>query len=186
MSRDVASITIVGRAGSTPQLSGGSTADRVTFRVVSTERRFDKATDTWVDGDEFGVTVVCWRAMAISVITSIRKGDPVVVVGRIVTRRYEKDGVMQYFTEVKADSVALDVARVGSRFTRNQLDPRPAEDGRTDIAEATADHAGADGDATAGAAGDGPAGPTEPDFDDPWGAEAGDQPDRNGALVTVD
>ena len=59
MSRDVASVTIVGRAGTHPQLSVGPTGDRVSFRVVATERRFDRTADDWVDGDEFGVTVVC-------------------------------------------------------------------------------------------------------------------------------
>jgi len=37
-----ASITLVGRVGTNPQLSSGATGDRVTFRVVATERRFDR------------------------------------------------------------------------------------------------------------------------------------------------
>ena len=116
MSRDVASVTIVGRAGTHPQLSVGLTGDRVSFRVVATERRFDRAADDWVDGDEFGVTVVCWRTMATAVLNTVRKGDPVVILGRISTRRFERDGVTQYFTEVKADFIGLDVAKAGTRF----------------------------------------------------------------------
>jgi single-strand DNA-binding protein len=108
----------------------GPTGDRVSLRVVATERRFDRAADDWVNGDEFGVTVVCWKTLATAVLNTVRKGDPVIVAGRIATRRFEKEGVTQYFTEVKADFFGLDVAKAGTRFTRNPLEPRePAETG---------------------------------------------------------
>ena len=127
MSRDAASVTLVGRAGTNPQPSVGSTGDRVSLRVVATERRFDKAADDWVNGDEFGVTVVCWKTLGASVLTTVRKGDPVIVAGRIATRRFERDGATQYFTEVKADFVGLDVAKCGTRFTRNPIELREPE-----------------------------------------------------------
>jgi single-strand DNA-binding protein len=126
MSRDAAAVTLVGRAGTNPQLSFGPTGDRVNFRVVATERRFDKATDEWVDGDEFGVSVVCWKTLATAVLNTVRRGDPIIVGGRIATRRFEKDGATQYFTEVKADFVGLDVAKSGGRFTRSAMEPREA------------------------------------------------------------
>ncbi len=120
---NAAMVTIVGRAGTNPQVSLGSTGDRASFRVVSTERRFDKASDSWVDGDECWLTVVCWRALAKAVMSTVRRGDPVVVLGRITNRSYEKNGVTQYFTDIRADFVGLDAARIGSRFTRNFADP---------------------------------------------------------------
>jgi single-strand DNA-binding protein len=129
MSRDVASVTIVGRAGNNPQVTVGTTGERVNFRVIATERRFDKALDDFVDGDQFGVTVVCWKTLAAAVLSSVRKGDPVLVSGRIATRRFEKNGVTQYFTEVKADFVGLDVAKSASRFTRKPIEPAAADTG---------------------------------------------------------
>ncbi len=119
---NAATVTIVGRAGTNPQISLGSTGDRVNFRVVSTERRFDKASESWVDGDECWLTVVCWRALATSVASTVRRGDPVVVIGKITNRSFEKNGVTQYFTDIKADFVGLDVARIGSRFARTFAD----------------------------------------------------------------
>lgn len=118
-----ASVTLIGRVGTNPLLSSGTTGDRVTFRVVSTERRFDRAGQEWVDGDEFGVSVLCWRGLATAVLGIVRKGDPVVVTGRISTRRFvDKLGVTQFFTEVKADTVGLDVAKVGNRIARKHHD----------------------------------------------------------------
>jgi single-strand DNA-binding protein len=130
MSRDVASVTIVGRAGNNPQVTVGTTGERVNFRVIATERRFDKALDDFVDGDQFGVTVVCWKTLAAAVLSSVRKGDPVLVSGRITTRRFEKNGVTQYFTEVKADFVGLDVAKSSTRFTRKLIEPIEADTGK--------------------------------------------------------
>jgi single-strand DNA-binding protein len=119
---NAATVTIVGRAGTNPQVSLGSTGDRASFRVVSTDRRFDKASDSWVDGDECWLTVVCWRALAKAVVSTVRRGDPVVVIGKITNRTFEKNGVTQYFTDIRADFVGLDAARIGSRFTRNFAD----------------------------------------------------------------
>ena len=129
MSRDVASVTIVGRAGNNPQVTVGTTGERVNFRVIATERRFDKTLDDFVDGDQFGVTVVCWKTLAAAVLSSVRKGDPVLVSGRITTRRFEKNGVTQYFTEVKADFVGLDIAKSAARFTRKLIEPIEADTG---------------------------------------------------------
>ncbi len=118
MRMDGAELTMSGRAATNPTISGGK-GERVSFRAVSTERRYDEASGDWVDGDEFGITVVAWRTLGASVLQLVRKGDPVVVTGKISTRKFERDGVMDYFTEVKADHIAFDVARSGGRIKRD-------------------------------------------------------------------
>lgn len=120
MRNDGAELNLSGRAATNPSISGGN-AERVTFRAVSTERRYDEAAGEWVDGDEFGIAVVCWRQLGTSVLSLVRKGDPVVITGKLTTRRYEKDGVMDYFTECKADHVAIDVGRAAGRIRRQEL-----------------------------------------------------------------
>jgi len=183
MSRDVASVTIVGRAGTHPQLSVGLTGDRVSFRVVATERRFDRAADDWVDGDEFGVTVVCWKTMATAVLNTVRKGDPVVIVGRILTRRFERDGATQYFTEVKADFIGLDVAKAGTRFTRNPLEPRPAEEPtgqQGELGQAIANGSPGPG------PDDEPAAQEAEEFRAQWEAENNASDGRSDDLVSID
>jgi single-strand DNA-binding protein len=114
---DGSTVTIVGRVATPPTLGVGNYGEKATFRVVSTERRRDEGTASWVDGDEFGVTVVCWRRVAEGVRNSIRKGDPIVVVGRISTRKWEREGAEpEWFTEVKADVIGMDVARMQGRL----------------------------------------------------------------------
>jgi len=123
---------MVGRAASDPKVSTGPKGDRVTLRVVSTERRHDEASGDWVDGDEFGVSVVCWRQLAANVLQLVRKGDPVLVRGRISTRKFDREGVVDYFTEVKAEFIGFDVAKGAGRLRRAQPD---AAGGRVDLAK---------------------------------------------------
>ncbi|MFD0530150.1 single-stranded DNA-binding protein [Kitasatospora arboriphila] len=50
--------------------------------MATTERRFDRGTGDWVDGETSWVTVVAWRWLATNLVSSVNKGDPVVVSGR--------------------------------------------------------------------------------------------------------
>lgn len=55
-------VTVTGNVIS--DLRGRRTADGtkiVSFRLVSNERRFDRDTGTWVEGDRFFVTVTGWQ-----------------------------------------------------------------------------------------------------------------------------
>ena len=93
----------------------------VTFRVASSERRWDKATETWIDGDRFSASVNCWRRLAEGVMLSLCKGDPVVVTGRLSVREYEVEGARRYMTEIAATAVGPDLARSSARVTRRRL-----------------------------------------------------------------
>ena len=188
-----ATITLVGRVGTDPHLTPTATGDRTSLRVVATERRLDRNTQEWVDGDEFGVSVVCWRTLATAVVATVRKGDPVVVTGRISTRRFvDNNGATQYYTEVKADTVGLDVGKVGNRIMRRQPD---AFGGTTGGPVQPGSGVPAAGPGSAGnqpgSAGNQPSYgdpadrelPAEPDLDDdPWGL-ADEEPGRAGELV---
>lgn len=120
MRADGASVTIVGRAANNPLIANTGGVDRVTLRVVATERRFDESTSQWIDGDEYGVNVVCWRQVAAGVLKTVRKGDPVVVIGRISTRKFERNGAIEYFTDVKGDIVGFDLGRAKDRIKRSE------------------------------------------------------------------
>ncbi len=128
-------ITIVGHVISEVQekhtAAGGTLA---TFRVASTERRFDKDTEEWVDGNRLFINVTCWRDLAAGAVSSLTKGDPVVVVGRLHTREYEVDGQRRWSTEVVATAVGPDLARSTAEISRNRRDPPREESGLTAVA----------------------------------------------------
>lgn len=118
MRNDGAELKMSGRAATNPTISGAK-GDRVWFRIMSTERRYDEAAGEWVDGDEFSTFVVCWSKLGASVLQMVRKGDPLFLEGRMVTRKFERNGVTVYSTECKADHIAIDVARAAGRMKRD-------------------------------------------------------------------
>jgi single-strand DNA-binding protein len=83
----------------------------VNFRMASNERRFDKATGQWVDGDRLYLSVTCWRRLALGVMTSLEKGDPIVARGRLYTRSYEVEGNKRTVTELEAYQLGPDLSR---------------------------------------------------------------------------
>ena len=98
--------------------NGTSTAK---LRVAYTERRFSRETGEWADGPTSFVTVLCWRTLADNVAISLRKGEPVVVRGRLRVREYEgKDGSSRIAVEVDASSVGHDLSRGVAHFSRTR------------------------------------------------------------------
>jgi single-strand DNA-binding protein len=135
-------VSVVGRLAtdiSHKRLNDGTSV--ANFRIASTERRYDRATGGWVDGDELFVDVKCWRRLADNALASLVKGDPVVVVGRLYTRNYEHEGQRRTATTVEAHNVGANLARctvVLKRDRRASGEAGPAGDqeaGLSDDAE---------------------------------------------------
>lgn len=127
-------VTMVGNLVDDPKLrttDGG--AEVAGFRVASTSRRFDKTEQRWVDGGALFLSVSCWRALGVNATTSLRRGDPVVVTGKLTTRTYEKDGQTRSVVELEALAIGPDLARGTAVFRRS---PRPPEDAAGTGAEA--------------------------------------------------
>lgn len=89
------------------------------FRLAATERKFDRETSRWVDGEVNWYTVSCWRALAENVASSVQKGDPVYVVGRLSVRSWERDDRSGTSVDITADLVGHDLARGTSSFKRS-------------------------------------------------------------------
>ncbi len=88
------------------------------FRLASTPRRFDRNEGRWVDGETTYLTVICWRHLAENVASSLGKGDPVIVVGRLQVRSWERGGMRGRSVEIDATAVGHDLARGTSAFRR--------------------------------------------------------------------
>jgi single-strand DNA-binding protein len=91
----------------------------LTMRVAWTPRWHDRNTGEWVDGNTSYVTVICWRKLAANLATCLRKGDPVVVRGRLSVRTFEgKEGTPRTVVEIDASSVGHDLGRGVAQFQR--------------------------------------------------------------------
>src|SRR4029079_877814 len=83
------------------------------FRMASSGRRFDKASEGWVDTEVVYMSVNCWKQLGLNVLQSLHKGDTVVVGGRLRFREYDApdgNGRRQVY-EIEAASVGPDLAR---------------------------------------------------------------------------
>jgi single-strand DNA-binding protein len=132
------------------------------FRVGSTERRYDRATGGWVDGERLYVEVNCWRFLADNAAASLVKGDPVVVTGKLYTRDYEHEGQRRTAVTVEALSVAADLAHCTAVLTRTRRGaPSAATEApaaRPDSTTATDVEHASEGDAASRLVGAAPAG----------------------------
>jgi single-strand DNA-binding protein len=88
------------------------------FRLAATERRFDKSTARWVDGEINWYTISCWRALAENVASSVKKGDPLYVYGRLSVRTWERDEKIETTLEIAPEIIGHDLGRGTSVFKR--------------------------------------------------------------------
>jgi single-strand DNA-binding protein len=119
-------VIITGNVASDPRSNVTQRGDTWTrFRLASTPRWFDKAANEWRDGESLFITVRCFRQLAKSVAYTMSKGDPVMVVGRLVQRTWEQDGAQRKEIEVDATSIGPDLTRATAELQRRRPAPSP-------------------------------------------------------------
>lgn len=122
-------ITLSGWLGSDVTVRQAGDTVVASFRVASTPRRFQKKTGDWVDGDTQWYTVSAWRGLAENCDHSLRRGDPVVVHGKLSAQVWTNSaGIEVTSFEVDASFVGHDLNKGTSEFTR----PARQEDGARD------------------------------------------------------
>jgi single-strand DNA-binding protein len=100
-------ITVVGNLTDDPELrftpSGAAVAK---FRIASTPRIFDKASNEWKDGEPLFLACNIWRQAAENVAESLTRGARVIVTGRLKQRSYEtREGEKRTVIELEVDEI---------------------------------------------------------------------------------
>ena len=113
-------ISLSGLVATTPRHLVTSEGLPITsFRLASTQRRYDKAKGAWVDAETNWYTVTCFRQLATNVVGSVAKGQRVVVTGRLRVRDWKTDEKAGTNVEVDADALGHDLAWGTAVFTRS-------------------------------------------------------------------
>lgn len=121
-------ITLTGLVATTPRHLTTSEGLAITsFRLASSQRRFDRPTQRWVDGDTNWYTVSSFRALADNVAVSVNKGDRVVVSGKLRIRDWENTDRSGTTVEVEAENVGHDLLWGISTYTRNSSSSEAAQ-----------------------------------------------------------
>lgn len=127
-------ITLTGLVATAPRHIVTSEGLPITsFRLASTQRRFDRSKDRWIDGDTNWYTITAFRQLAINSSGSVGKGDRVVVTGRLRIREWENGERAGTNIDVEADAIGHDQSWGTSVFTRTITTPTttPADDADT-------------------------------------------------------
>lgn len=116
-------VTVIGNVATTPQLRGTG-VPLCTFRVAQTARKI--VDGEWQDGHTSFFDVACFRSLAENVLASVRKGDPVVVAGRLKVREWSTADKSGTSVDLDATSVGHDLLRGRSSFLRSPRRSQPA------------------------------------------------------------
>lgn len=111
-------IVIVGNVVTDPVLRSAGEQSVYRFRVATNSRR---RTDegSWEQGKTLYASVSCWGKLVRGTAASLRKGDPVIVVGDVYTTEYDdRDGNPRTSVEVRATAVGPDLARSVAQIER--------------------------------------------------------------------
>ncbi|HEX3816524.1 MAG TPA: single-stranded DNA-binding protein [Mycobacteriales bacterium] len=112
-------VTLEGNVASEPELRMTTAGIPVTnFRLASSDSRKNDETGEWVDVSTVFMKVACWRSLARNVVASVRKGDPVVVVGRLKSSSYMWEEQQRTSTELVASIVGPNLSRGYAVFHR--------------------------------------------------------------------
>jgi single-strand DNA-binding protein len=150
-------LTVIGTLTADPELRFTQQGNPVaSFTVASNSRRFDKATNTWQDGDALFMRCSIWRQAAENVAESLQKGDRVIVHGRLKQRSYEtREGEKRTVVELEVDEVGPSLKYATAKVNRVS---RSSEGGF-----------GGGGGSYGGGSGGGGGSSSAPS-DDPWGS----------------
>jgi single-strand DNA-binding protein len=113
-------ITVVGNLVADPELRFTPSGQPVaTFRIASTPRIRDNATNEWKDGDSLFLSCNVWRQAAENVAESLQRGMRVIVTGRLKQRNYEtKEGEKRTVYEVEVDDVGPSLRNASAKVNR--------------------------------------------------------------------
>lgn len=104
-------ITLTGVVATPPRhITTNNGLDITSFRLASSQRRFDRDQKRWVEAETNWYTVTGFRQLAQNMATSIERGQRVVVSGRLRIRAWENNDKSGTTIEVEADAVGHDLS----------------------------------------------------------------------------
>lgn len=113
-------VTVVGNVVADPELKftpSGVACTSVT--VASTPRKMNSETNQWEDGEPLFLRCTLWRHLAENFAETVRRGDQVIVCGRLRQRRWETEtGERRTSTELDAEVAGPSLRYATAKVTR--------------------------------------------------------------------
>lgn len=108
MAKSLNRVTLVGNLGQDPEFKTTPQGSSVcNLNIATTETYKDKSSGEWKDITDWH-RVTLWDGLADTANKYLKKGNKVLIEGKLKTRSYEdKDGVKRYITEVLGNSLIM-------------------------------------------------------------------------------
>ena len=135
-------ITVSGLVATTPRhLVTQDGLPITSFRLASSQRRFDRSQNKWVDGETNWYTITAFRQLAVNASHSVTKGERIVVHGKLRVRDWDNGERAGTSVEIEADVLGHDLSWGTAVFTRTVLVREPVEEETVEsgVAEELAD-----------------------------------------------
>jgi len=111
-------VTFIGNLTDDPELRYTQAGRAVVTIRVANNRRWTGRDGTEQEEATY-LNANCWADMAENVAESLKKGDRVVVIGRVKVRSYEnREGQTVYVTEIEADEISPSLRWATANVTR--------------------------------------------------------------------
>ncbi|QKJ19321.1 single-stranded DNA-binding protein [Microbacterium hominis] len=126
-------ITISGNVATQPESRANSAGMTIAnFRVACNERRFDRASGQWVSAGTSFYTVSAFRSLGDHVLHSVKKGDPVIVSGRLRVREWDNGERRGTAVDIEAEAVGHDLRWGTAVYSKRPGSPSPTPATGTD------------------------------------------------------
>lgn len=125
-------ITLVGNVVGDPEERATRGGDPIAaLRLAVSERRFDRERGQWVDGHTNYYAVSVFGELGRHTLASIRKGERIIVAGRLRLREWETETKRGVSADVSADAIGHDLRWGVSTFSRPARAAAPVGDAPT-------------------------------------------------------
>ena len=125
-------ITITGLVATTPRhLITQDGLPITSFRVASSQRRFDRLQNKWVDSDTNWYTITAFRTLAINLAGSVNKGERIIVLGDLRVRDWDNGERAGTSVEIEATAIGHDLSWGTAQFNRTILVRDDSENGES-------------------------------------------------------
>lgn len=120
-------VTVIGRLGGDPELRFTQAGKSVASFSVVTSKSTKRQDGTWDESETTWYRVEAWESLGENVVESLRKGDQVIVHGRLFMDSYKaKDGSERQSLKINAYSIGPDLKRAPYRKAEMVSAGRPA------------------------------------------------------------